>query len=145
MANRDRSMRQAPGGSVRMAQHRSIGTHAHALVWRVGLAAVLTLLLLAPWRTPAAALHAAAAGAGTSAAGLHLYWTNNGGVTVGRALLDGTHVNNKFVVGAVNPERLCGVAIAGKYLYWGDRLTDGVERGWAGQARRHRCEPGVHQ
>ena len=78
-----------------------LGKHASAVVWRFALAAALTMVLLAAGRTPTSALNASAAGAGTSAAGPHLYWTNDGGVTVGRAWLDGSHVNNKFVTGGV--------------------------------------------
>src|SRR6185437_13746905 len=105
-----------------MAQYRYIGKYASAVVCRGALAAALTIVLIA---TPTAALHAAAAGAGTSAAAAHLYWTNDGGVTVGRASLDGSQVNNRFVTGGVDPQRLCGVAIAGKYLYWGIDVPTG--------------------
>jgi virginiamycin B lyase len=119
MANGDRSMTQARGGMVRMAQSRCIGTHSRAVVWRVALAAALTMVLLAAGRTPTAALHASAAVAGKSAPGPYLYWANGGGPTVGRAWLDGSHVNNSFINDGESQEALCGVAIAGKYIYWG--------------------------
>ena len=86
----------------------------------------------APGGGATAALHAAAAGAGKGTAGPYLYWANLTGVTVGRAWLDGSHVNNRFITGGVDPERLHGVAIAGRYLYWGvDVPTNGPAIGRA--------------
>lgn len=108
-----------------MPRHRLLG--AFGLVWHVARATALTLALLAAGQPPAAALHAAAAGAGTSTAGPYLYWTTDGtgGGTVGRAWLDGSHVDNTFIVGGTGPVRLCGVAIAGTYLYWGIDTSSG--------------------
>jgi virginiamycin B lyase len=52
--------------------------------------------------------------------GRYLYWANivplrNGAGTIGRARLNGTDVNQKFITGANSP---VGVTAAGRYLYW---------------------------
>jgi len=46
----------------------------------------------------------------------HIYWTNPGSGTIGRANLDGTAVNERFITGAGNfPTR---VAVDGQHVYW---------------------------
>lgn len=49
----------------------------------------------------------------------HLYWTSfkNPGLatTIGRANLDGTDVNPRFITGTDNAH---GIAISGPYIYW---------------------------
>src|SRR5215213_3535160 len=47
----------------------------------------------------------------------HVYWTNNADTTIGRANLDGTGVNQRFLSGASTP---CGVAVDGAHVYWGN-------------------------
>ncbi len=44
-----------------------------------------------------------------------VYWTNEGGTTIGRAKLNGTGVNNNFVGGLNAP---LGVAVDSKFIYW---------------------------
>jgi hypothetical protein len=44
-----------------------------------------------------------------------LYWTESDANTVGRANLDGTAVNERFITGATAPYR---VAVDGSYVYW---------------------------
>ena len=46
-----------------------------------------------------------------------IYWANSGGQTIGRANLNGTGVNQRFIRGASVP---CAVAVDGAHLYWGD-------------------------
>ena len=52
--------------------------------------------------------------AGVAVAGGHIYWTN--GEFVGRANLDGTVVNRRFIRTAGGP---CGVAVYRGHIYWG--------------------------
>jgi hypothetical protein len=54
----------------------------------------------------------------------HIYWANRvtedntyGATTMGRANLDGTGVDQNFLTGA---NSLCGLAIVGTYIYWGN-------------------------
>src|SRR5262249_37014246 len=57
----------------------------------------------------------------SSAAANYVYWPNLGGTTVGRVALDGSQVNNSFVLGAStgtmndNPS---GVATDAQHIYW---------------------------
>jgi virginiamycin B lyase len=68
------------------------------------------------------ALLAAACGGGSPASSLlacgsgYLYWANiRGPAPIGRARLDGTDVNQKFITGAAAPGM---IAVSSGYLYW---------------------------
>jgi virginiamycin B lyase len=77
----------------------------------------------------AASLLAAGSGAAVaSAAPTHtargyIYWTN--GHWIGRATLNGTDVNQKFITGASLP---VGVTVADGYLYWANNFTGTIGR-----------------
>jgi hypothetical protein len=71
---------------------------------------------------------------GIAVAGKHIYWMNNAEsgkpVTIGRANLDGTGVNKRFITGVTNG--FCGIAVVGGHIYW---TTGGfVGRAGAGSA-----------
>jgi hypothetical protein len=53
---------------------------------------------------------------GVAVAAGHIYWTNWGSASIGRANLDGSGVNQTFIRGLGSP---CGVAVEGAHLYWG--------------------------
>ena len=115
----------------------TIGGHVrrHALIRRILMAAAAvaaTLLVAAGGGSPASA--APRAGAAMSG---YLYWSNAtasdpGKGTIGRARLNGTDLNQKFITGASVP----GVVLVfGGYLYWANLapLNDGA--GTIGRAR----------
>jgi hypothetical protein len=56
---------------------------------------------------------------GLAVAGKYIYWMNNAEsskpVTIGRANLDGTDVNKRFIIGVTNG---CGIAVVGGHIYW---------------------------
>jgi hypothetical protein len=55
---------------------------------------------------------------GIATDGSHVYWANENQPTfdtIGRANVDGTGVNQSFVLGATNP---CGVAVDSAHIYW---------------------------
>ena len=55
---------------------------------------------------------------GIAADSAHVYWANENQPdfdTIGRANLDGTGVDQRFIEGAINP---CGVAVDGAHVYW---------------------------
>jgi hypothetical protein len=56
-----------------------------------------------------------------------VYWTNQGGTTIGRAKINGTGVNNSFITGLDDPH---GVAVDSKYIYWsqGSATTGSIGR-----------------
>jgi virginiamycin B lyase len=57
---------------------------------------------------------------GIAVAGKYIYWINfvEGlrSVAIGRANLDGTGINKRFIPG--RPANGCGIAVAGGYIYW---------------------------
>jgi Tol biopolymer transport system component len=57
---------------------------------------------------------------GIAVAGNYIYWTyaaeSRKPVTIGRANLDGTGVNKRFITGATNG--FCGIAVVGGHIYW---------------------------
>jgi hypothetical protein len=57
---------------------------------------------------------------GIAVAGKYIYWMNNAEsgkpVPIGRANLDGTGVNKRFITGVTNGP--CGIAVAGGHIYW---------------------------
>ena len=62
----------------------------------------------------------------------YLYWANSGrpgapdgSGTIGRARLNGTDVDQKFITGASTP---VGVTAAGGYLYWANNATGTIGR-----------------
>jgi virginiamycin B lyase len=55
----------------------------------------------------------------------YIYWTNLGPGTIGRANLDGTGVNQSFIVGAAQP---WGVAVDAGHIYWGNYGSHTVGR-----------------
>ena len=105
---------------------------------RAGLAAVAvtTALLPAVWGgSPAGA---ALAPDGAVAAGGYLYWSNTvgriskpGNGMIGRASLNGTHVDQKFITGASLPGM---VLVYRGYLYWGNIVPLGDGDGMIGRA-----------
>jgi hypothetical protein len=56
---------------------------------------------------------------GITVTGSHIYWTNTGPTgpewTIGRANLDGTRVNQRFIRTANRP---CGIAVDQGHIYW---------------------------
>src|SRR5215216_1819607 len=56
----------------------------------------------------------------------HVYWTNNGDTTIGRANLDGGGADQSFIGDQIGP---CGVAVDGAHVYWAD--TNGTAIGRA--------------
>jgi hypothetical protein len=55
----------------------------------------------------------------------HVYWTNAGSDTIGRANLDGTGANQSFIGGASVP---VGVAVDANYVYWTNAGSDTIGR-----------------
>jgi virginiamycin B lyase len=57
---------------------------------------------------------------GIAVAGKYIYWRNNAEsgkpVPIGRANLDGTGVNKRFITGV--PNGFCGIAVVGGHIYW---------------------------
>jgi hypothetical protein len=45
----------------------------------------------------------------------HIYWANDTNGTIGRADLDGSEVNQRFITGLDHP---CGLSIDASYIYW---------------------------
>jgi hypothetical protein len=54
-----------------------------------------------------------------------VYWADASGTTIGRANLDGTSVNQTFIIGADGP---AGVAVDGKHIYWTNSNTGTIGR-----------------
>jgi len=57
-------------------------------------------------------------------AGAYVYWTNYGGGSIGRAKLDGTAVDQSFIV-AASP---WGVAVDGSHIYWSEPGAHAIGR-----------------
>ena len=55
----------------------------------------------------------------------HLYWSNAGDGSIGRAAVDGTHIDQDFVAGA---EAWDGVAVDDAHIYWTDSDSDAIGR-----------------
>jgi hypothetical protein len=57
---------------------------------------------------------------GIAVAGKYIYWMNNAEsgkpVPIGRANVDGTGVNKRFITGVTNGP--CGIAVVGGHIYW---------------------------
>jgi hypothetical protein len=70
----------------------------------------------------------------TARAQAYVYWTNLGSDSIGRAMLDGSLVDQNFL-GA--PEPLlnpCGVAVDGEYVYWAN-MAGSAPQGKIGRAK----------
>lgn len=55
----------------------------------------------------------------------YLYWTDPAAGAIGRANLDGSGVDNRFIEDLGEPT---GITTDGTHLYWGDRATDTIGR-----------------
>jgi hypothetical protein len=82
----------------------------------VGVAAVVSAVVLT----------GVPAGATVAANPVFIYWSNSGGSTIGRARLDGTGVEPRWITGLNAP---CGVAVGASHIYWAD--MDGTTVGRA--------------
>ena len=111
--------------------------HNNGARLRAGLAtaAVAAALLAVAWGSSPA--DAALAPRGGAAAGGYLYWSNAAAVapgngTIGRARLNGTDLNQKFITGA----SVAGVVLVfGGYLYWTNLVPAKDGGGTIGRAR----------
>ena len=57
----------------------------------------------------------------------HIYWTNSGANTIGRANLDGTGVNQSFITtNDLNGVR--GIAVNGSFIYWANSDNNTISR-----------------
>ena len=65
-----------------------------------------------------------------------VYWTNDGGTTIGRAKLNGSGPNNSFIAGLNDP---LGVAVDSRFIYWAQG-TGAVE---LDRPRAPRRQPGL--
>ncbi len=54
-----------------------------------------------------------------------VYWTNQGRGTLGRANLDGSGVNQRFISGAGGPT---GIAVDAEHIYWANSETRAISR-----------------
>jgi Low-density lipoprotein receptor repeat class B len=59
----------------------------------------------------------------TASASADVYWSNYTNDTIGRANLDGTSVNQNFIVGASHPN---GIAVDGGHLYWANQSSNSI-------------------
>ena len=61
----------------------------------------------------------AAVSVGSTGAGKRefIYWVNSQGTSIGRANLDGSGVDQRFITGT---KGACGLAVAGSHIYWGN-------------------------
>jgi hypothetical protein len=62
---------------------------------------------------------------GTGAVSGHVYWTNQGTNTIGRADLGGQNVNQSFISGASGP---LGMAVDSGHVYWTNTSTNTIGR-----------------
>ena len=61
-------------------------------------------------------------------AGAYVYWVDSpegSPGSIGRADLDGTHVDTNFITGLDDP---CGIAVDSGHIYWGNRGTNSIGR-----------------
>jgi Low-density lipoprotein receptor repeat class B len=57
--------------------------------------------------------------------GRHIYWSDEGSDTVGRANIDGTGVNQSFITGASVPN---GLAVDTGHVYWTNEGSNTIGR-----------------
>jgi hypothetical protein len=74
---------------------------------------------------------------GIAVAGKYIYWMNSAEsgkpLPIGRANLDGTGVNKRFITGV--PGGTCGIAVAGGHIYWTNEHEHGLlDDGFVGRA-----------
>ena len=62
---------------------------------------------------------------GVAVDGGHIYWTSSGGMSIGRANIDGSGVDRTFISGVSSP---CGVAVDGSHVYWGSFVDGAIGR-----------------
>ena len=55
----------------------------------------------------------------------YIYWTDEEGEEIGRASLDGTDADQKFITGADFPD---AIAAGSQYLYWANQNSDTIGR-----------------
>jgi hypothetical protein len=72
-----------------------------------------------------------AAASGIAVDGGHIYWANSANGWIGRARVDGTEPEPKFITGASDPQ---GVAVDGSHVYWTNAGTGAKEAGTIGRA-----------
>ena len=69
--------------------------------------------------------------AGVAVSEGHIYWTNSDSNTIGRATLDGSDVQDQFIVTGDNP---AGLAVREQHIYWSNYYDGTAAR--ASMARR---------
>jgi hypothetical protein len=74
---------------------------------------------------------------GVAVAGKYIYWMNSAEsgkpLPIGRANLDGTGVNKRFIMGV--PGGTCGIAVVGGHIYWTNEYEHGLlDDGFVGRA-----------
>ena len=107
--------------------HAAPGASRHFLhfgrAFATGIAAVAVLAIALGSVAALIALRQSGAG-GPGSVATHIYWATPAG-SIGRANLDGTGVNDKFVTGL---KSTCGVAVAGSHIYWTNNQDDTIGR-----------------
>ncbi len=63
--------------------------------------------------------------AGLAVNARYIYWTNEKGNEIGRANLNGTGVNQRFITGASFPD---AIAAGSRYLYWTNQNSHAIGR-----------------
>ena len=63
--------------------------------------------------------------AGLAVNSRYIYWTNEEGNEIGRANLNGTGVNQRFITGASFPD---AIAAGSRYLYWTNQDSHAIGR-----------------
>jgi virginiamycin B lyase len=69
--------------------------------------------------------HGPSGAAGIAVNSRYIYWTDEKGNEIGRANLDGTGVNQKFITGAHFPD---SIAAGPQYLYWTNQNSHAIGR-----------------
>jgi hypothetical protein len=109
-------------GSLCGAAHASGGEY---LYWANGLYNTIERSNLAGTRVDPRFITVAGRPIGVAVSSQYIYWTDSSGI--GRANLDGSHVNNKFIAAPKNSDPN-GLAVNGKYIYWAESGTNKILR-----------------